>query len=215
MMKNDSLHDTCVVAIKHNPDLLLDRRSAADGIDRCFIMDVGIINHTLTSKQNLIPKLLKLMSDSAVDTLPDIEMQKLRNLEPEALSNAKKDIAKYCTKINDERYHVEPHYLLPIKDHANFKELKQCFKDVYNAIESNDSGKVASSLKQVESNIGKCNIDTINKVLVGLVREAGSNKQIVSLISDFQKNVVYPNPHLQNANLSSEGVKGKSGVQHV
>ncbi|WP_339047792.1 hypothetical protein [Candidatus Mesenet endosymbiont of Phosphuga atrata] len=166
--------------IKHNPDLLLDRRSAADGIDGCFIVDVGIINHTLISKPNLIPKLLKLMSDSAVDTLPDIEMQKLRDLEPEALSNAEKIIAEYCTKINNERYHVEPHYLLPIKDHANFKELKQCFKDTYNAIESSDSNKVENSLKQIESNINKYNIDTINKVLVGLKKEAaGPDKKIV------------------------------------
>ncbi|WP_339045798.1 hypothetical protein [Candidatus Mesenet endosymbiont of Agriotes lineatus] len=173
----------------------------------------GIISHILTHEQNLIPRLLEVMSDSAVDELPYIDMEEWTmhgRLKPEIVNNVEEALKKYCTKVECDTYHVEPHYLLPIKDHANFKELKQCFKETYNAIESNDLNEVKNSLKKIKENIHKygIDIDAINKVLTGLVKEAAkSNVEIAHYISNFQANITYPESHLQNANVSNREVE--------
>ncbi|XGA08355.1 MAG: hypothetical protein U0X86_000574 [Wolbachia endosymbiont of Xenopsylla cheopis] len=218
-MESNNLDDVCALAIKHNPDSLgYCATEIMDNVYTTKVEEEGIFNYIFTHKPNLIPKLLKVMSDSAVDTFSYIDMEEwiIRGeLEPEIVNNVEEALKKYCTGY--DVYHVEPHYLLPIKDHANFKKLKQCFKDTYNAIESNDSNKVENGLKQIKENTHKYNIgiDTINKVLTGLIKEAKLNEKIARSISDFQADITYPEPHLQNANVSNGEVKGKDGVQNV
>lgn len=233
MLTDEILNNICVIAVKRAPTNLLTFKSRGqhNSRNRGSVIH-GPIDHIFSYEQNAIPNLLKAISDSGRNNLfiPEshiiMVMRYKENLEQKAHTGvfdhagnfvesgdvedyreAEKAIAKYCTKIDDGDYDVEPYYLLPIKGSVNFKEFKQPFKGIYGAIKSNDFSKVESSLKQVKENIDKYS-NNISEILTTLIREAKSNKSIAHLISNFQEDVTHPKSCLESAKPSlSEAVE--------
>lgn len=192
------------------------------------------IDFIFSYAQNVIPQLLETISESCRDGIfikkeevAGIDWQ-ISNIKKEgkpyigdcaaySCSNknsdyydARKAIEKYCEKNIDGKYYIIPCYLFPINGSPYFKELKQHFKDIYNAINFNDLSKVKKSLELIKADIYKPDMDinAINRALNVLVKEAKSNENIARLISDFQADITFPKQCLENVDLSANSGKG-------
>lgn len=157
MMENDNLQDVVSFFIKHVPKDFLCAEEPQDNTP--FI--TSILHH----RQDLIPNLLKIISESGRN---DITFG-LGDCFPKT-HQAREAIEKYCTKNDDGSYKVVPG-LSAIKGKS--QELQQCFKDILDKVERTH----------------KINVDSVNEALCMLAKKAQSNKEIMHAISNCQRGI--------------------------
>ncbi|XGA08201.1 MAG: hypothetical protein U0X86_000391 [Wolbachia endosymbiont of Xenopsylla cheopis] len=167
----------------------------------------GIIGNIFTYAPELISNFLEVISHSSRDDL-FIPKTYVSDVEEDFKDRVEEAIKNYCTINTNGDYDIEPYYLLPIKDSPGFKEFKQHFKDIYNAINSSKFDKVKNSLKQLETNIFKYEVDisSVVQALCCLEREAKSAQNIVRAISNAQADITF-STYLESTNVSSDASK--------
>ncbi|GHM58615.1 MAG: hypothetical protein sL5_03520 [Candidatus Mesenet longicola] len=202
ILEDSELKDVCIAAVKNAPYNLLTYQTEEAEVSSAIYRE-GIIGNIFTYAPELISNFLEIISHSSKD---DIFISKtyVSDIEEDFKDSMEEAIKNYCTININGDYDIEPYYLLPIKDSPGFKEFKQYFKDIYNAINSNDLDKVKSSLEQIKTNIFKYEVDINNVVqaLCCLAEEAKSAQNIVHAISDAQAEITF-STYLESTNVSS------------
>ncbi|WP_339048338.1 hypothetical protein [Candidatus Mesenet endosymbiont of Phosphuga atrata] len=192
ILADNELKDVCIAAVKNAPYNLLTYQTEETEVGSAVYRE-GIIGNIFTYAPELISNFLEVISHSSKDGL-FISKTYVFDVEVDFKDSVEEAIKNYCTINTNGDYDIEPHYLLPIKDSPGFKEFKQYFKDIYSAINSNNLDKVKNSLKQLETNIFKYEVDinSVVQALCCLAKEARFNQDIGDAICHLAGSITYP-----------------------